>query len=231
MNAQVVERAVTPLRLVFWGGLLCLLDVAFTSTTNGRGFRIDVLNDAVGALLVAVGVFRLRAAPVHDRYALAMTFVLAVSGLSVLDAVRSHFVLPLAPPVLTALTVLGFLELVAIVTFCAALRWFCLEARLREAARSWSVTLALFGAIYFVPLGVLHAFWIVAIASGESIPVGIAIVGLLPPLLAVLLLLPLFALPLIHLFVSTSRTKRAAKALPLASSGAEDEGGTGPSAA
>ena len=38
-----------PAELIFWGGLLCIFDITFGQTTNGRGFRCDILNDAVGA--------------------------------------------------------------------------------------------------------------------------------------------------------------------------------------
>jgi hypothetical protein len=32
MNAQSVQSAITPLRMIFWGGLLCIFDLTFTQT-------------------------------------------------------------------------------------------------------------------------------------------------------------------------------------------------------
>ena len=46
MNEHTVERAITPLRLIFWGGLLCYLRFTLSETTNGRGFKLDVFDDA-----------------------------------------------------------------------------------------------------------------------------------------------------------------------------------------
>jgi hypothetical protein len=36
LTADDVRRAVKPLRLIFWGGLLCIFDFTFGQTTNGR---------------------------------------------------------------------------------------------------------------------------------------------------------------------------------------------------
>src|SRR5678816_1930632 len=92
MDDHAARRAITPLRLIFWGGLLCIFDVSFTQTSNGQGFKCDVLNDVVGAVLIAAGVVRLSAIPVHDRYAAVMRVVRIVSFLAVLDAIREVFV-------------------------------------------------------------------------------------------------------------------------------------------
>lgn len=205
MNEHGVKQAIIPLRLIFWGGLLCIFDFTFSQTTNGRGFKFDVLNDALGTILIAVGVFQLSALPVQDRYGTVMKFVQVVSVLAVLDAIRDHFIMPLPPVVHFALNLFGLVTLAAIVAFCVAMRWFCEEAHLLEASRSWSVTTVLFVVIYLVPLGLLYVLTAVAIASGTSFNLNLGPVGLL--------LLPVFAIPLIHLFVSTSRMKRAAEAV------------------
>ena len=60
MGAWLVHHVVTPLRLIFWGGLLTIFDVKSSSLVNGRGVVFDFLNDAVGCLLIAVGVWRLK---------------------------------------------------------------------------------------------------------------------------------------------------------------------------
>lgn len=215
MNEHAVKKAITPLRMIFWGGLICIFDLTFSQTTNGRGFKIDILNDALGAILIAVGVFRLGAISVHDRYAAVLKFVQVVSVLAVLDAVRDHFLVPLAPVVQFALNLFGLVRLVAIVAFCVAMRWFCEEARLLPASRSWSVTTVLFVAIYLVPLGLFHAVATLALVSGTSFNIQLGPAGLL--------LLPIFTIPLIHLFVSTSRMKRAAEAVAVAGTGEQHE--------
>lgn len=205
MNVSVIKQAITPLRVIFWGGLLCIFDLNFSSTTNGQGFKFDILNDAVGAVLIAVGVFRLSAASVSSRYATVMQFVKVVSVLAVLNAIFDHFIMPLQQAVYFVLNVYGVVALVAIVAFCVAMRWFCQEADLRNSARSWRVTTALFVVIYLIPLGLLYVVMALAIATRRSFSIDLGPTGLL--------LLPVFAVPLIHLFVSTSRMSREAESL------------------
>jgi hypothetical protein len=203
MSPRDVLRATGPLALIFWGGLLCVFDLTFTQTTNGQGFKCDVLNDAVGTLLIAVGVSRLAALPVPGRYRSAMRFVQLVAILAVLNAVRAHFVVPLPAAVQAALALFGLVTLAAIVTFCVAMRWLCEHAGLRAAARSWAVTTVLFVVIYLLPLGGLYVVMAGAAATGREFQLKLG------P--AALLLVLVFAIPLIHLFVSTVRMRRAAE--------------------
>jgi hypothetical protein len=191
--------------MIFWGGLLCIFDITFTQTTNGRGFKCDILDDTLGAILIAVGVFKLSAIAVHGQYATVMRFVQVVSVLEVLNTIRAHFIMPLPPLVHIVLNLFGLVTLLAIVAFCIAMRWFCVEAGLSTAARSWNVTTWLFVLIYLLPLGLLYSVTAVAMASGQSFNIDLGPAGLL--------LLLVFAVPVVHLFVSTSRMKRGAETL------------------
>jgi len=202
MNHQSVQRAITPLRLIFWGGLICVIDLKFSETTNGVGIQLDLLDDALGAVLIAVGVFKLSAIVVNHRYATVMLFVQVVSILFVVDAVFDHFVMPLSPPLRVAGEVFDFVTLLAIVAFCVAMRWFCETATLYRAAYSWWVTTFLFVVFYVVPLCLVELVRIPAMASGRILNLDLGLSCLLLPLLVV---------PITHLFVSTSRMKRAAE--------------------
>jgi len=203
LTADDVRKAVKPLRLIFWGGLLCVFDFTFGQTTNGRGFRCDILNDAVGAFLIAWGVFALAQIHVDERYKQAMTFVKIMSVMAVLNAVRAHFVFDMPPLLSFVLTVYGLASLVAIVVFCIAMRWFCEIAWLPEAARSWQTTTVLFVCIYALPLGLFHLASCFAILTGKSFHIDLGPFALL--------LLPVFAIPIVHLFVSTSRMAKSAE--------------------
>lgn len=203
MSYADIESAIRPLRLIFWGGLLCVFDFNFSQTVNGSGFKFDVFNDAVGCALIAWGVVVLACLRVHDRYAKAITFVKVVSILAFFDAVRDHWIVRTPPIIDFILNLFGLITLVAIVVFCIAMRWFCEQARLVEAAASWRTTTILFIAIYLVPLGLLYIAGTIAIATNKSFyfnpgPIGVFAV-------------PIFFVPLIHLFISTSRMKRAAE--------------------
>jgi hypothetical protein len=189
--------------MIFWGALLCIFDITFSQTTNGYGFKCDILDDTLGSLLIAVGVFRLAAIEVHGRYASVMKFVKMMTILHVLDTIQAHFVRPLEPAFSFVLQLLGLFALAATIAFCVAMRWFCELAQLQEASRSWRTTTSLFVVIYAVPLGLLHVAGAVATVSNHPLDINLG------PL--ILLVLPIFAIPLIHLFVSTSRMKRAAE--------------------
>ena len=217
MDEQSIRQAITPLKLVFWGGLLCLFDFTFSTTSGGEGFKFDILNDAVGAVLIAVGVFKLSAISVHARYGRIMTFVKVISVLAVADAVRDHFVLDLSPAAALVLHLFSLAGLAAIVAFCVAMRWFSQEAALNRAVQSWRVTTWLFVIIYAIPLGILQVVHCGALLAGESF-----FINLGP---AVLLLLPVFFAPIVHLFISTSRMKREAENLSAMAEAAELEGG------
>ena len=62
-----IRSAVRPLRLIFWGGVVWILDFKI------NGF--DLLNDVVAALLVAVGVYRLARIDAGERYGRVMEWV------------------------------------------------------------------------------------------------------------------------------------------------------------
>jgi len=194
-----MKRAIAPLRLVFWGGILCVLDVRF------NGF--DLFNDVVGALLIAWGVFRLGGFQVHDRYRLAMRFVQIMSLMYIAAAVNAYLHYDEIPRSIAFLLHLyGIAKMAATVVFCVAMRWLCLAAGLTRSQRSWKTTTILFTVVYLVPWGLLHLVWIGCIITGKSFNVHIG--------LAVLLVLVIFAVPLIHLFVSTSRMRREAASIP-----------------
>jgi len=204
MNEYTLRRAITALRMIFWGGLLCIFDITYSQTTNGRGFKFDILNDVLGTVLIAIGVFWLGAMPVHSRYKTIMKFVQVGAILAVLDAILDQFIMPLPPAVSMILSLIGLVTLVAIVSFCVAMRWFCEEAHLFEASRSWLVTTVLFVVIYLIPLGLLRVIIVLATASGKSFNINLGPEGLL--------LLPIRVIPRIHLFISTSRMKLAIEA-------------------
>jgi hypothetical protein len=197
-----LRRVRGPLRLIFWGALLCLLDFSFTSTTNGEGFKFDILNDFLGMILISVGIFRLAGLTVTRSYARAMIFLRIVTVLSTVKAFFDHFIFS-APPALNFLqTTYGLFELAAIIVFCLTMRLVCVREGLEGPAASWKTTTILFVIIYALPLGAFYLAAAGAILLGESFNINLGMAGLA--------LIPVFFIPLIHFFISTSRMSRAA---------------------
>lgn len=203
MGHADLRSAVRPLRWIFWGGLLCVIDVHYSTVTNGRGWHFDFLSDVVGMALIVAGLVRLLAVPVHDRYATVLRVCTAVAVLELLDAVRGHFIQPWPTPVVVGASLLHLLGFVATALFCVAMRWMCDAHGLADASRSWRTTLILFLVAWVIPLGMLQLVLLGSLLSGSPFAVALG------PVLVLLVLVAL--LPLVHFFVSTSRTARAAE--------------------
>lgn len=162
----------TSLRLIFWGLLLVLLDVRLDT--------LDVLADAAGYVLVAVGAGRLAGVAAGFRTAWLVAWAMAVPGLA--DAV-----VPLqAHPVWGTLTILGDAWLLwALLTGIAA--WTAAEGRPDLAARARRCRAA---SLVLLALALPLRF---LAGGGGGDASGIAVI-----LLALTLLLMAFVLHLVH---------------------------------
>jgi len=197
-----IRSTITPLRAIFWGGLLCLIDIYYKQLLNGEGWRFDILSDVVGALMMVWGVYRLSLVRVSGSYLTAVMFVLTIAGLAVVDAVHGHFVYQKPQWLSLLMHIYGIAAYCAYVVFCMAMRTLCRAWGLVESERSWRTTMLLFLFIYLIPLGLLNAVSAIVTLSGKSLSFDI------PPVLMVLVVL--FIAPWIHLFVSTLRMTREA---------------------
>ena len=149
-----ITRAVTPLRMVFWGGILCVFDLTFSSTTSvggqpRSGFRFDLLNDFAGMLLITVGVFRLSEFAVDAAFRSAMRFVFVCCVLNCPVAFMEHFVFPSPAPLSGLLHLLGLASLGATVVFCSSMHRLSVAFALHQSASSWLTTLCRFVRIAF----------------------------------------------------------------------------------
>jgi hypothetical protein len=197
-----LAATITPLRLIFWGSLLCLIDINFSQTANGSGFKFDLLDDFIGTTLITVGVFRFAAFTPAHSYAKSMAFVKVVAVVSTFKALIDHVVFR-APDVWSfAWTFFNLAELAAIVLFCSNMHLLCRTLELDEPARSWKTTATLFGCIFAIPLGLFYSASLIATLLGKSFNINLGPLGLL--------LIAVFAVPIFHFFASTSRMARAA---------------------
>ncbi len=188
-----------PLRGIFSGGLLCVLDFKISSTTNGEGWRFDFLNDFVGMVTIAWAVFRLSRIEVEPRYAIAMGFLKIVAVLGCVKALHNHLIYDTPLLISLLIDLQGFLAMAGTVIFCVAMQWLSRHAGLDRSAESWKVTTILFLVIYLIPLGLFYLASLFATATGQSFNLDLGIGGLL--------LIPIFLIPLVHFFISTSRMR------------------------
>jgi len=208
VSAADISRVVSPLHAVFWGGILCIIDVYISVSANENGWRLDLLNDFLGMVLITWGVIRLAGMNVDARYGKALVFVSIVAGLSCLEALHAHRVYQVPPLLSFMLSLLGLAQAAAVVVFCMAMRWLSTAGHLVASARSWRTTTWLFAILCGIPMGLVGAAAALAIAVGWPVEYelnpGEESLGLMVSVLIIV------AIPIIHLFVSTSRMKREA---------------------
>jgi len=193
-----MNEIVTPLRRIFWGGVICAIDVKF----KGREFTFDVVNDILGMLLITTGVFRLARVDVAPSYRKAMVFVRLICIFSTIKTFVDQWTFARAPLHEVAWIGYELAEMGAILVFCLSMRLLCRHLGLEEPARSWRTTALWFIVFYTIPLGILQAARLIRLlgsvrGSFDAGPLGF------------LFLLSL--LPLLHLFLSTSRMRKAAE--------------------
>lgn len=176
-----------------------MLDFHISSTSNGEGWRFDFLNDFAGMVTITWAVFRLSRIEVEPRYAIAMGFLKIVAVLGCVKALHGHLIYDTPLLISLLINLQGFLAMAATVIFCVAMQWLSRHAGLERSARSWKVTTILFIVIYLIPLGLFYLASLVATATGESFSINLGMGGLL--------LVPIFLIPLVHFFVSTSRMR------------------------
>ena len=200
-----IRLTITSLKYVFWGFLIYIVDFSINQAPNGQGWKFDFLNDFVGMLMITWGVWRLAETNVSPRYQMVMRFVSGVAVLLCLDALHDHFIYEPPPHISFLMTVLDVAALIAPVLFGSAMEWLSNEMGLRKSAASWKTTTRLFLFIYGIPLGLFYC--VNAFATGPSFSL-FSSVGLVAILLS-----PIFALPLLHLFISTVRMQAEAESL------------------
>ena len=204
MHPVSIVHAVRPLRRIFWGALLVLLDLTFSTTTNDVGFRLDLLDDTVGMVLITAAVATLRDTRVSPSYAGRMGFVRWVAILALLESILDHFIFPQPALLASLVQALGIAKPVAVLLFCACMRDLCREAMLPEAGRKWHTTLMTFLFLYGIPLALL--------TLAAILPEGAIHIDVGPWML---LALPIFLVPLISFFSATSTMARLAESAPL----------------
>lgn len=207
LSSDDVLSAVRALRLVFWGGLLCVFDYTPVRVGGALGWRLDVFNDFAGMILIAIAAFRLARLPVHppwnDHYGSTMRWVRAVALVGVGEAAMRHVVF--THPTLLDISLAGFriIQVGTMVLFCLSMRWLCAAAGLASLRRSWDITTGMFVCVWLVPLGILFYCDFLSLMAGRA---PVRELGAVKYVLEAIL-----AAPFVGLYVSASRMAREAR--------------------
>lgn len=193
LSLRDLRRAVLPLRLVFWGALINLIDVRIND--------VDLLHDVAGMLLVSAGAWKLASLRVDAGYRRGMLFAAVVALLSLAAAALE----PARHPLVRGYAELvGLLEVAAMAVACAMMIRLSRAAELPDVAADWTRTWKWFLWIDVGLLGLLRAsgtLWL--LAGRPSLPLS----GIHPSawIAGLLLFLGLLLAPWIRFFQSTSR--------------------------
>ena len=210
LHPNAIKWTINPLRLIFWGGLLCVFAFSLTTRTgDGTQYSFDLLNNAVGMLLITVGLLRLGAIPLGGSYPSLIRFLQIVAVGNLILEFANHFVVTFPLGITVVLWSFSLVTLTAIFLFCRAMCNLCKKAQLKKAERSWKITIILFLALYIFPVGLLDLLRTLEPLLGDLVDFNF---NFKLPTPAVLLLIPVMALPLTSLFISTSRMKKGAVA-------------------
>lgn len=201
-----IIHAARSLRWIFWGALLVLLDIIFSMTFGEIGFRLDLLDDTPGMLLIIAAVGPLRGIGMGGWYATRMVFVHWVAIIALLDSVVQHFIFP--KPWLLAFVslVLPFVMIGSMLVLCVCMRDVCQAATLSEAARKWQRAFVLFLIFNGIP-----SILLVMVAPGV---LAVSLPAHVTPTPGMLWIGLLFLVPAIYFFSATSTMARAAEEMP-----------------
>ena len=198
MHIDAAAVAHGALGKIFWGTLLCILDLSVSTETNGFGFKFDFLNDAVGAGLIAWGISELRPVLNDPDYSAIIGFCYPPALLTIASAIFEHFIVPWPEPLKLLAVGFGIWCSIAIFRFCFAMQLLCEAASLLEAAASWRFSRSFFLYLSLIPKIFFESWNTLAIVSGQSWHFDIG------PLAFALVVL---FLPIIHILVSIARTR------------------------
>ncbi len=203
---QHMAMIIRSLRLIFWGMLICIIDITLTVQSGRQGFRFDIINDVIGMIMITAGVVALRRLEVHTRYHRALTLVRDIGLVGCVYAVLEHFFYPPPDFMRVIASILGLLNLLAILIFTFSMGWLCRAAGLARSEGHWRVNCQLWIFFHLIPLGLHYMVSILGVA-GHSWRSNFEWGGI------VLLMIAILCVPLIHLFISTSRMDQEAKEL------------------
>ncbi|MGL6196478.1 MAG: hypothetical protein ACRC2T_16815 [Thermoguttaceae bacterium] len=165
ISNEYIRKTITALRLVFWGFIICIVDVK----VNG----FDLLNDFFGVIMILCGVIKISKIPVSDNYTKQMFFPVCISWIAIFQVFYDEIVLPLNPsfsippnPVVLVVTAVYFLCYIwSLVVLCRCMTEYCELLQWRRAVISWCFSRSLLKNIVFIPALVLSIPCVVILSS------------------------------------------------------------------
>ena len=158
---------------------------------------------SLGCFSLQSGLAKLSAFAIDQSFRFRMRFVFICAVLNCVEAFFGHFIFE-SPMIFDVLSnILGLASLCAIVIFCTSMHRLSSAFALTRSAKSWLTTRLFVIILWVIPFGLLYVVGLGATLTGQSIHWDMGILFI--PVLIV------FVIPLIHLFISTSRMRHEAE--------------------
>ncbi|MCA9296900.1 MAG: hypothetical protein KC983_10285 [Phycisphaerales bacterium] len=163
------EGTMLPLSLINWGTLICIIDFTVSSVDrSGHGVRFDIVNDAVGWLMIGTALLRMRNVWANQHHRIVMMFCIVMTGINLCIALINHIVYS-APMLLELL--FGIIDIVtmgAAIMFAFAMQRLCTEIELPDVARRWRLTAHLMMFLWILPTLMLWLTGLVMMIAGAE---------------------------------------------------------------
>lgn len=147
-----MEQLNRNLNLIFWGVLIIIIDLSYWKTTNDSGFKIDLVNDLIGAIMIYNGVSQIGKLKIsRPSYVGQMLVATVAAGIQFFFALadfvifKSSYAFDLIMSLLSLVVILGGLR------FCKAMTTLCEEKSLPKSKERWELSRKLLFWIYWIP--------------------------------------------------------------------------------
>jgi hypothetical protein len=133
------------LRLFFWGGLLCLCDVSIKYPQYGNGFKIDILSDTVGLLLILFGLFKIKNTCFELKCQSLYYFTVIMSTSYLLVSIHNHFIYSVPKPIIAIISLITICYYISILVFYVIMIRVFKYFDLSFPIKLWKSNLIIFG--------------------------------------------------------------------------------------
>ncbi|WP_375563264.1 hypothetical protein ACE193_12175 [Bernardetia sp. OM2101] len=188
------------LNYILIGGIICVIDITFSQTTNGNGFVIDFVNDIIGVVLIIRGVNYFISVKVNRRYNYLIERAKWIAFLSLFLSIYGILIYS-EPPLFSIIgNILVFIDLLGFYIFCTCMELLCTKKKYINSLKKWKQTKIAYLVIILIPVSLFNFLGIIALVLGESFNINLG--GGMIPLMLV------FLIPFYFFYVAITTMKQ-----------------------
>lgn len=147
-----MEQFYRNLNLVFWGVLIITIDFSYSKTTNGSGFKIDFVNDLIGAIMIYNAVSRIaKMKTSNPSYIGQMKVATVAAGIQLFFAFADFVIFQSSYMFDLIMSLLGLVVILGGIRFCKAMTTLSDENSLPKSQKRWEQSRKLLFWIYWIP--------------------------------------------------------------------------------